>query len=135
MKLPESKQILLKNFYNHYALGGTRLSQIRLNYSCVIRKLFWKMVVHSTLAIKRAIDIIFSFILLIILSPIFLLTALCIKLEDRGKLFYSQTRVGKWGQLFTMYKFRSMCLDADNKKNEILNMNETGGVIFKIKLL
>jgi exopolysaccharide biosynthesis polyprenyl glycosylphosphotransferase len=133
MKLHKNKQMLLKDYYNHYALGGTRLAQFRLYFSCVVRKLIWKLIVHSTLAMKRTIDIIFSFILLITLSPVFLLTALCIKLEDQGSLLYSQTRVGKWGKLFTMYKFRSMCLDAEKKKNEILNRNETGGIIFKIK--
>ena len=133
MKLHKKKQMLLKDYYNRYALGGTRLSQFRLYFSSVIRKLIWRLIVHSTLALKRTIDIVFSFILLITLSPVFLLTALCIKLEDQGSLFYSQTRVGKWGKLFTMYKFRSMCLDAEKRKNEILNRNETGGIIFKIK--
>ena len=133
MRLSENKQKLLNDHYNRYALGGARLTPIRLHFSSLIRKLFWKTVVHSTLVIKRAIDILLSIILLILLSPIFLLTALCIKMEDRGELFYSQTRVGKWGKFFTMYKFRSMCLNAEQRKNEILNMNETGGVIFKMK--
>ena len=126
MRLSENKQKLLNDHYNRYALGGARLTPIRLHVSSLIRKLFWKTVVHSTLVIKRAIDILLSITLLILLSPVFLLTALCIKIEDRGKLFYSQTRVGKWGKFFTMYKFRSMCLNAEQRKNEILNMNETG---------
>lgn len=133
MELSKSKQKLMKDHYNHFALGGTVLAHVRLYYSCVVRKIFWKLVVNSTLAIKRTIDILFSSLLMIILAPLFLITALCIKLEDGGPLFYSQTRVGKWGKLFTMYKYRSMCLNADQLKKDVLNMNETGGVIFKIK--
>ena len=133
MRKQETKDALMKDFYNRYALGGMGIAKARLQYSCFYRKLIWKMVVHSTLAVKRLIDIIFSGVLLIILSPVFLLTALCIKIEDRGPLFYSQTRVGKWGGNFKMYKFRSMCVNADEKKKDMLAMNETGGVIFKIK--
>jgi lipopolysaccharide/colanic/teichoic acid biosynthesis glycosyltransferase len=133
MKNSIKKEALIEEFYNRYALGGIGIAHARQQYSCFYRKLVWKMIVHSTLAIKRLIDVVFSSVLLVILSPVFFITAICIKIEDRGPLFYSQNRVGKWGRIFKMYKFRSMCVNADKKKKEMLGMNETGGVIFKIK--
>jgi exopolysaccharide biosynthesis polyprenyl glycosylphosphotransferase len=83
--------------------------------------------------IKRGLDAVFSAIFLICLSPIFLLTGLAIKIEDPGPVFFAQVRVGKWGKLFKMYKFRSMVVNADKLKSELLDHNETGGVIFKMK--
>jgi lipopolysaccharide/colanic/teichoic acid biosynthesis glycosyltransferase len=62
---------------------------------------------------KRLFDIIFSVAGLIILSPVFLLTALMIKLDDRGPLFYAGIRTGRGGRFFRMLKFRSMVQNAD----------------------
>jgi exopolysaccharide biosynthesis polyprenyl glycosylphosphotransferase len=64
---------------------------------------------------KWIIGFIFSLILLIILSPIFLLIAICIKISDRGPVFYTQLRVGKGGKDFKLYKFRSMVINAENE--------------------
>ena len=59
---------------------------------------------------------------------------LLIYINSPGPVFYKQTRVGRWGKLFTMWKFRSMYLDADKRLKEIMAENEmTGGVIFKMK--
>ena len=62
-------------------------------------------------------DIILSFLGLIILSPIFLITAIAIRLESKGKVIFSQTRTGKDGKEFKMYKFRSMCEDAEKLRS------------------
>ncbi len=78
-------------------------------------------------------DIVGSAAGLVILSPVFGTTALLIKLEDRGPIFFGQTRVGKWGHIFKMYKFRSMVVGADKMKDTLLEQNESGGVIFKMK--
>lgn len=64
---------------------------------------------------KRAFDFIFSFIGLILLSPIFLIISLLIALSSKGGVFYKQTRVGKNNIDFKVYKFRSMIVDADKK--------------------
>lgn len=64
---------------------------------------------------KRAFDFIFSFIGLILLSPIFLIISLLITLSSKGGVFYKQTRVGKDNIDFKVYKFRSMIVDADKK--------------------
>lgn len=86
------------------------------------------------LFIKRIFDIVASFAALLILSPLFLVIAILIKLEDpQGPVFYSQIRVGRNGKKFRMYKFRSMCVDADKKLKDLLAKNEVEGAMFKMK--
>lgn len=82
--------------------------------------------------VKRLSDIIVSFLGLIILAPIFLIVGIVIKMDSKGSVFYSQKRVGKSGRHFAMYKFRSMCRDADQKLIELSHLNEKDGPIFKI---
>ena len=72
--------------------------------------------------LKRILDIIFSLILLIILSPIFIIVAICIKLESKGPVFYKHLRIGYNEKEFLCYKFRSMISDA-NKKLKNLTEN------------
>lgn len=82
---------------------------------------------------KRIFDIVMCSFALIVLSPVFLIVAIAIKLEDGGKVFYSQTRLTKGGKEFQMYKFRSMCPDADKKLDELMAQNEMEGPAFKMK--
>lgn len=87
---------------------------------------------HSLL--KRTIDIIGSLFGLIVLSPLFLIVAVVIKWEDpKGPVFFSQTRVGKDEKPFRIYKFRSMCTDAEDKLKDVLDRNFLSGAMFKIK--
>ncbi len=65
--------------------------------------------------LKRLFDLFFSFLVLILLSPVFLIVAIAIKLETPGPVIFKQTRLGRHGKPFTIYKFRSMCVDAENK--------------------
>jgi len=96
--------------------------------------LLWLSVIRGAYFIKRLIDIVASILLLIILMPLFMIIMLLIYINSPGPVFYKQTRVGRWGKLFTMWKFRSMYLDADKRLKEIMAENEmTGGVIFKMK--
>lgn len=83
--------------------------------------------------IKRLMDVILSIAALIVLSPVFLITAVAIKCEDHGPVFFVQQRAGKDMKPFAMYKFRSMCIDADEKMNEMMKDNEQTGHAFKIK--
>lgn len=84
--------------------------------------------------IKRAVDIVGGVVGLILASPIMLVTAIAIKLDSPGPVFFKQTRVGKNGRQFKIYKFRSMYIDAEERKKELLSQNEIGGgVMFKIK--
>ena len=84
--------------------------------------------------VKRLQDILLSGAALLILWPFMLIVALIIVIDSPGASpFYSQQRVGKNGKIFTFYKFRSMCADADSKLESLLNRNEMEGPTFKIK--
>lgn len=86
------------------------------------------------LFLKRIIDILGSAIGLVVLSPIFLIVAYKRKKEDSsGPIFFSQERVGKNGKSFKMYKFRSMCVDAEEQLDKLLQHNEVQGAMFKMK--
>ncbi|MEK4012844.1 sugar transferase [Peribacillus sp. FSL M8-0224] len=88
----------------------------------------------SYLRMKRSIDIIGSLIGLMILSPIILLIAILIKIEDpKGPIFFKQVRVGKDETEFQMYKFRSMVSDAEERLKDLLALNEVSGAMFKMK--
>lgn len=83
-------------------------------------------------ASKRIFDIILSCIAIIILSPLFLLTAIAIRLDSKGSIIFTQMRTGKDGKEFKMYKFRSMYQGAEQLRNDLINQNEMDGPVFKI---
>ena len=82
---------------------------------------------------KRALDVIASFLGLVILSPILLIVAILIKLESKGPAIFSQSRIGLNGKEFKMYKFRSMVQNAEELKEKLAKQNEMSGPMFKIK--
>lgn len=83
---------------------------------------------------KRVQDIILSFIALVVLLPVMLLISLIIYIDDpQGSPIFSQTRCGRDGKEFKFYKFRSMCVNAEEKLKELLEQNEMEGPAFKIK--
>ena len=84
-------------------------------------------------ALKRVFDILISAVALVVLSPLFIVIAVFIKREDGGEVIFRQTRIGKCGKEFTMYKFRSMQVNAEEKLNQYLSSNEIKGPAFKIK--
>ena len=137
--MPENKEKferdyeLMEKLYRKYARDGIRVSRWKQSIRFKIKKALWIIVVGGSRMLKRGIDIIGSLFGLILLSPVFALTALAIKVEDRGPVFFASDRAGKWGKRFKMYKFRSMILEADQLKEDLLDQNETGGVIFKMK--
>lgn len=82
---------------------------------------------------KRVFDIIISFLLLIIFSPIFLILSLIIKLDSAGPVFYGSARIGAKGKSIKIWKFRSMIKGADKMKKDLLNSNERAdGPLFKL---
>lgn len=84
--------------------------------------------------LRRAQDIVLSLLALIVLSPLLLITYIAIWIDSPGASpIFSQQRVGRNGKLFKLYKFRSMCPDAEAKLNELLDQNEMDGPVFKIK--
>ena len=98
------------------------------------KRLSWNLVVKGSYLLKRMFDIAASITLMVLLLPVFLGVALAIRLESPGPILFKQKRVGRWGRLFTMWKFRSMYMDAEERKAELMAQNEmAGGVTFKMK--
>lgn len=85
------------------------------------------------LVFKRLFDVIVSLTGIVVLSPLMLATALAIKLDSPGPVLFRQKRVGKNGQLFDFYKFRSMVPNAEELLAELAAANEADGPVFKIK--
>ncbi|MBC2161874.1 sugar transferase [Listeria booriae] len=82
----------------------------------------------------RVLDVIISTLALIISSPILLLIAFGIKLSDiKAQVFFHQKRIGRDGKAFNMYKFRTMVVDAEQQKAQLLAQNEVEGHMFKMK--
>ena len=89
---------------------------------------------NTTYVIKRLLDIVGSVCALLISSPLMLGTAIAIKLDDGGPIFFSQKRIGLHGKPFTMYKFRSMVTNAEELKKKLAEENgQTDRFIFKMK--
>lgn len=129
----ERDQELMERLHQQYARGGLRISGWRQWIRFMAKKNLWIAVIEGSRALKRLIDIVGSGVGLVLLSPVFAITTLAIRLDSPGPAFYAQKRVGKWGRIFTMYKFRSMIPNADRLKEELLDKNESGGVTFKMK--
>lgn len=84
-------------------------------------------------AVKRGIDLLFSLAVIVLFSWLYAIVAILVKIDDpKGPVIFKQKRVGKNGKLFTMYKFRSMCVDAEEKLDELQDLNEKTGPVFKI---
>lgn len=87
----------------------------------------------AALVAKRLMDIVASAIGLLLLSPLFLVVALLIKLGDGGPVFFVQERSGLHGRPFPMFKFRTMVMDAEKRLAELQAKNEMSGPVFKMK--
>ncbi|ANA79280.1 Undecaprenyl-phosphate galactose phosphotransferase [Paenibacillus vortex V453] len=84
--------------------------------------------------LKRVGDAILSAVGLILLLPLFMIIFLCMKFENpHGPMFFSQTRVGKNGRIFKMYKIRSMVVNAEELQQKLIHLNEIEGAMFKMK--
>jgi lipopolysaccharide/colanic/teichoic acid biosynthesis glycosyltransferase len=87
---------------------------------------------HFHLAIKRALDVTVSAILLLLLAPVFLVLAIAVKLSSTGPILYRWKVIGCGGRPFIGYKFRSMVANADALRDELTSLNEMRGPVFKI---
>ena len=104
------------------------------HHNIQLRMVLWHLTIRSSSFFKRLMDIVISLIAIIAGSPVFLLTALLVKVTSPGPIIFSQVRVGRFGRHFKFYKFRSMYIDAEARKAELMKHNESGdGVIFKMK--
>jgi exopolysaccharide biosynthesis polyprenyl glycosylphosphotransferase len=83
--------------------------------------------------VKRATDLLFVGLGLLVISPVLAIITLAVKLDSPGPVLYRQQRVGKDGRLFSMLKFRSMCQDADRRLDALRAQNEATGPLFKMR--
>jgi exopolysaccharide biosynthesis polyprenyl glycosylphosphotransferase len=88
---------------------------------------------ETQLAFKRTLDIGVSMMLLAIATPVILVVALAIRLTSPGSIFFKQRRIGLNGRIFTLYKFRTMIEDAQERRSEVEHLNEMTGPVFKAK--
>ncbi len=108
----------------------------RINqFQAAKKRLLWRIQVGTLHAVKRTMDIGVVLPALVLLAPLFLLVALCIRLHDGGPVLYWQQRVGRRGREFAFPKFRSMGVDSDAMRAKVAAMNQHGaqGVTFKMK--
>lgn len=84
------------------------------------------------LTLKRALDLVLSTCILLALSPLLLALAILIRLDSPGPIFYRSDRIGKKGRVFKCIKFRTMVVDAERRREDLMHLNERDGVLFKI---
>jgi exopolysaccharide biosynthesis polyprenyl glycosylphosphotransferase len=84
------------------------------------------------LIVKRIVDVVGSLVGILLTGPIMLAAAIAVKMEDGGPILFTQVRAGRNGRKFKMLKFRSMCIDAEKKLEELKHLNERDGPAFKI---
>ena len=83
--------------------------------------------------IKGALDRLVAGLALLMLAPAFVVIALAIRADDHGPVFFRQKRVGKDGQTFSLWKFRTMVVDAEERRTKLAAFNEAAGVLFKMR--
>ncbi|MBA2625887.1 MAG: exopolysaccharide biosynthesis polyprenyl glycosylphosphotransferase, partial [Acidimicrobiia bacterium] len=88
----------------------------------------------AQLAVKRAIDLALTSVTLVLASPLLLLAALAIKLDDGGPILFRQHRVGRGGRTFTIFKLRTMVTDAEHRLEALKDRNERQGPLFKLSV-
>ncbi|MCY9670083.1 sugar transferase [Paenibacillus alginolyticus] len=114
-------------------LGPQKISQ-KSYYTAAAPRSQERKSAASYLFVKRMLDIMLSLMGLFFLTPLFIIIATWIKLEDpKGAVFFKQNRVGKDEILFPMYKFRSMVSNAEELKQQLMSQNEVEGAMFKMK--
>jgi len=124
------RKALVDELYRDYA-DPRPLRSLRIGF----KRFSWIVIVGGTTLLKRAMDIAVALLALLVLSPLFLIVALAIWFEDGGSPLFWQDRVGQWGQIFRFPKFRSMVVDAEKRKKQLLKVNQHGdaGITFKLK--
>ena len=133
-KVGSQREELMEELYNRYGskAGGQGGLRHRLRYWR--KKYAWIVVVGGAKALKRFIDILASATLFLCLWPLFLGVALCIKLTDGGPVLFWQTGIGLWGKEFPFPKFRSMVVNAEALKDDILAQSDhEDSITFKMK--
>lgn len=117
------------DWYN-MKIAKTRLGEL---HGIPLLSLTTTPVSEAKLLLKRIVDVVMASVLLIILSPLFLIVSALIKVTSRGQVLFTQERCGLGGRRFKFYKFRSMIEDAEERRKDIEHLNEMSGPVFKIK--
>lgn len=133
MPEPTEREAMIERLRRRYAGGGTGTARLLANLRLQRKRWMWTAVVASAHALKRILDLCGGTAGLLVFSPLLAVTALAIKIEDRGPVFFGQPRVGRHGRIFRMWKFRSMVVGADKLKDALEAQNEAKDVTFKIR--
>jgi exopolysaccharide biosynthesis polyprenyl glycosylphosphotransferase len=107
--------------------GGRAVQRTRLTL------LVWTIRARLRENLKRAMDLILCVLALPLFLPVMMIAAVAIKLDSPGPIFFMQERVGKRGRMFLCFKFRSMFVDAEKRKAELVSQNEADEIVFKMK--
>tara|TARA_B100000780_G_scaffold277709_1_gene249090 strand:+ start:1263 stop:2027 length:765 start_codon:yes stop_codon:yes gene_type:complete len=127
-RLAEKK--FIEQYKAHHSFLRRTVKHLRIHY----KRAIWRIVIQSSRLVKRCLDISLSLIAILLLLPVYIITALAIQLDAPGPVIFKQQRAGRFGKAFTMYKFRSMVVTAEHDKQALLASNESAaGVIFKMK--
>ncbi|WP_232218942.1 sugar transferase [Chloroflexus sp. Y-396-1] len=110
-----------------------RFQRTRANQRLRLALSWWVIRTKLMSSLKRVLDVTVAIIAIILTAPIMLITAILIKLESPGPVIFKQVRVGKDGEHFYCYKFRSMYVDAEQRLRELQAQNEADGPVFKMK--
>jgi len=124
---------ILERMSERLLAAQTPWGRTRLHLYVKWKRTAWNIITSFAHVMKRLFDIVVSLFALIVLSPVFLVLAIAVKM-DGGPIFFRQTRYGLHGREFGMLKYRSMCVDAEAKLKDLLAKNEKKeGITFKMK--
>lgn len=110
-----------------------RFQRTRANQRLRFTLSLWVIRTKLLARLKRVLDVTVALVAIVLTAPIMLVTAILIKLESPGPVIFKQVRVGKDGEHFYCYKFRSMYVDAEQRLRELQAQNEADGPVFKMK--
>lgn len=132
-----TRMLLERRCHVHLSTGITcidqrRIKPVHLGYEPLIY-LERLELSRSQLLAKRVLDVVISAVVAVLVSPLIGVSAVAIKLDDRGQVFFRQRRVGRDGELFTIYKLRTMTAGAEEHLDELLPYNERNGPLFKME--
>lgn len=132
----DHRVLLMEELYQRYGVGTVGTGKLLRHARFWRKKYAWFLVVGTAKCLKRALDIAVSLTMLIALLPLFAAVALAIKLTDGGPLLFWQVRVGRWGREFPFPKFRSMVLNAEKLKDQLIQAGQSHhkeSITFKMK--
>ncbi|MCX7003661.1 MAG: sugar transferase, partial [bacterium] len=128
---PSPRVEVLEELYARYGAS----SDLRRRLRCWRKRYAWQCIIGGARLLKRSVDVLVASAGFLVLAPVFVIVALCIKCTDGGPIIFVQKRVGRFGREFDFPKFRSMVVNAEKLKDQLLTQSHHGteGVTFKMK--